>query len=359
MKELDSSLLGSGEEKDPLLFFPGQPSSLPAVEKAVVVHHWDADGISSAAQVTLDLQEKGTEVRNMTPTLGNFFLEKEELDEISAFAPAIVIVVDICIAENRVREMVDCLDAPVWIFDHHKIDPIDYIVHVNPIARKADPAKYPSASHLISRWLGRKDDLLTYLGVAGDWEEKAMKLGPVFNQMEKVLAENGLSFPDLQRLVSLIDASYKIGKKEKVEEAVSVLMQKNVVKAVEFRKDWQEDLFEVDKLIYEAIKKPLQEGPGNVKRLEISSKASIISPVTRKLAKDNPGETVMVVNSGYFDARNQIYVRTTDENVDLSQLIDALRPWAFSVGGKKEVAGIVIEQDEMGKLEKEMERVLK
>ena len=183
---------------------PGVPEHFPDAKTAVIIHHWDADGISSAAMVKKHLQSRCDTVYSMPPTLGNFFMEERELDYIKSLDPDLVIVVDICMAKDRVLEMKERLETNLWIFDHHRIDPIVEICHVNPIAYGHDGKCWPSASFIISRWLRREDDVLTFLGVAGDWEERATNLQNIFPQMERALARHNLAFPDLQRFVSLL-----------------------------------------------------------------------------------------------------------------------------------------------------------
>ena len=341
---------------------PLHPSGVPGefpekIHKVAILHHWDADGISSAAQLALHLTKKGISVFTMPPTLGNFFLEQEELEEVSSFEPDIMIVVDICVSRPRTLEMVEKLKIPIWIIDHHKIDPIPEVFHINPIAYGHDPKSYPSASYIVSKWLGRKDDLLTYFGVAGDWEERAKGLS-MYPDMEKILTSNGLTFEKFQEIVSLLDASYKIGNKDAVAEAVSVLMEEEILASINKRTDWVTSMSEVDKLIGSITSVEPTEVRPNVLEKKIATPASVISPVTRKLSKANPNSVIMVINEGYFPTRDQIYIRTALEQVDLSILIDAVRPWAFSVGGKKEVAGIVVEKGEVPRIEQELTKVL-
>ena len=51
------------------------------MKKALVIHHWDADGIASAALLKKHLTSKGFEVRTYTPPIGAYLVEDDVLQQ--------------------------------------------------------------------------------------------------------------------------------------------------------------------------------------------------------------------------------------------------------------------------------------
>jgi len=132
--------------------------------KGLLIHHWDADGISSACLLLERLSDKN--IDNRTPELGNYFLTDRELEEYSKYD--FVIVVDMSLPEDNILRLAE--NAKVFIFDHHLGKVIKEVYHNNPIIKGEDPDKYPSASWIVNDFLGNDVNLFSLLGVVGDHE---------------------------------------------------------------------------------------------------------------------------------------------------------------------------------------------
>jgi len=77
----------------------------------------------------------------------------------------------------------------------------------------------------------------------------------------------------------------------------------------------------------------------NILLMEMKTPYVVISTVTRKLAWGT-GKNVVVVNRGFFDNSDQIYVRSN--NISLSDLIKKTKEYGFNAGGKNNVMGAIV-----------------
>ena len=71
----------------------------------------------------------------------------------------------------------------------------------------------------------------------------------------------------------------------------------------------------------------------------LNTKSNIISTITRKIAWKHDKNTI-VINTGYFDDEDQLYVRTI--NQDMKPMIQKGKDYGFKCGGKKEVLGAIL-----------------
>ncbi|HDJ21841.1 MAG TPA: single-stranded DNA-specific exonuclease, partial [Candidatus Bathyarchaeota archaeon] len=67
----------------------------------IIVHHWDADGLCSAALLLDWLEGRGAE--NWTPPLGSFYLESQDLEMLSAYDN--VVVCDMALPEGDIQAL--------------------------------------------------------------------------------------------------------------------------------------------------------------------------------------------------------------------------------------------------------------
>ncbi|MFC2048995.1 hypothetical protein ACFLR5_02095, partial [Elusimicrobiota bacterium] len=76
---------------------------------------------------------------------------------------------------------------------------------------------------------------------------------------------------------------------------------------------------------------------------------NIISAVTRKFASKSDFDYYMVVNMGFFkkEKKAQIYVRKSDKatGINTNKFKELALELSAQVGGKEEVAGIIIDDD--------------
>ncbi|MEM3587326.1 MAG: DHH family phosphoesterase, partial [Candidatus Jordarchaeaceae archaeon] len=90
-------------------------------ERGLIIHHWDTDGISSAALFLEYFKKLKKEliVENYTPIIGNYFLEDCEIDRISFQNFHFIIIVDINFPKNNILKLKNASKAEIFYFDHH------------------------------------------------------------------------------------------------------------------------------------------------------------------------------------------------------------------------------------------------
>ncbi|MBS3749015.1 MAG: DHH family phosphoesterase [Candidatus Thermoplasmatota archaeon] len=303
--------------------------------KGLLIHHWDADGICSAKLVIDKLGKKIT--TNKTPTLGNYFLTDEELKECKGFD--FVIVVDMSLPEQNILHLAK--ESKVLIFDHHLGKVIKEVFHHNPVIKGEDPDEYPSASWIVNDYLENDVNLYGLLGIIGDHEQK-IKENPHFSKIiDSFCKKNNITFDDLHKMAYLLDSNYKKGDKKAVEQAPYYLIDHPEHKAILENTTWNNNLTELDEEINTILDESINKTDSIILKT-MNTKSNIISTITRKLAWTNNQDAV-VVNKGYFDSEDQLYVRTIDN--DMQPMIKKGKEYGFKCGGKKEVLGAILPKE--------------
>jgi single-stranded DNA-specific DHH superfamily exonuclease len=308
---------------------------LKTFNDTLLIHHWDTDGICSASIILQTLQEKIS--KNLVPQLGRYSLVKEEFEFASRFDH--VIIVDISLPESDVLKL--SKNSKVAVFDHHIQPRYDIPLHHNPILDGFDPLEYPAATIVVSNFLCRSFDILSYLGAVGDRGIR-IKQNPVFwRKLTRFMEEEALSFNQLLQMTELLDSINRVGDKGGVEKAPFLLLGENVRSIISEQRSWLDNLVKLEKAISAFLSTP-PELVNGVQLKFLNTKFNIISKITRKLAWDT-GKDTIVVNKGFLEGYAQVYVRSTRKN--LEPLIALLSKKGFSVGGKKDVLGALIPLD--------------
>jgi len=302
--------------------------------KGLLIHHWDTDGICSAMLLLEKLKDK--DMANVTPILGNYFLTDEELKSYSKYD--FVIIADMSLPEDNVLKLAE--NAKVMIFDHHLGKVIDQVFHHNPIIKGKNPDLYPSASWIVNDFLGNDTNIFALLGVIGDHEQK-IKNNKIFNdKINEFCQENNLTFEDLHKMVYLIDTNYKIGDKNSVEKAPHALL--GITNGEEILKNntWNKNLENLDNEMNKILDAPAEKIDDLIFK-KINTPYNIISTITRKVAWDT-GKNTLVINTGFFDDKDQIYMRSKK---NAEPMIKRGKELGFKCGGKKEVLGAIVPKD--------------
>ncbi|KAA0002762.1 MAG: hypothetical protein FE048_03105 [Thermoplasmata archaeon] len=313
-------------------------------KEKLIIHHWDTDGICSAAL----LHNKHT--TNITPKIGNYFLEENEMEKIKKGDFKEIYVVDLALHENSLKALAEI--SHVKVFDHHLTKKIDGIEYINPILEGKSEEDYPSASWILGEVLNKKDNILSFLGAVGDWEERLKNI-KFYEKLKIFMEKADITFEEMHMMISLIDSNYKIGNKEEVEKAVGMLSETNDVTASILNNEkWRRNKEIIDKEIEKAL-----NGRGkrinNILIKEMNCKYNIISTVARKLwDKKN---YVIVINYGYFPNDCQVYVRGND----CLNLIQMATEKKYIAGGKKNVMGAIVPKQECDEFLNEVIRVIR
>ncbi len=137
-----------------------------------MVHHWDTDGIASAAMI---LRKYNAQVAAMmTPRIG--FYSEEAIDTASVPRDVdYVVFLDYGVSGETYRSIHGKLGKPLVIIDHHLADPWNESgcsIYCNPVAMGlGSEGEWPSTTCLLSKILNAKDRhdvALTALGIIGD-----------------------------------------------------------------------------------------------------------------------------------------------------------------------------------------------
>ncbi|MFH1102077.1 MAG: DHH family phosphoesterase [Methanobacteriota archaeon] len=302
--------------------------------KGLIIHHWDTDGICSARLLLENLQEKT--IVNHTPILGNYFLTDTELQEYAAYD--FIIIADMAIPKEQILLLAK--NARVIIFDHHLQEEITEVYHHNPIIKGGDPNRYPSASWIINQFLKNPINLYALLGVIGDHEQKIKNNTMISQYIQGFCHVHILTFNDLLHMVYMIDSNYKLGERTTVEDAPRFLLTHNTPKDILTHPDWNNNLARLEQEITSQLASPGEE-KNNIIIKTINTSYNIISTITRKLAWDHNKDAV-VVNTGFFSDRDQIYVRSKK---NMEPLIIIGKNQGFKAGGKKEVLGAIVPKE--------------
>jgi hypothetical protein len=302
----------------------------------LLIHHWDTDGLCSAA-LLLDYFKRD-DIETWTPPLGTFYLLDEHIEKAQQYDH--VVVCDMALPAANIEKIAE--KTRITVIDHHHQDPIEAVEHINPVAHGASGDNYPSNTWVIKEHLDLPVSLKTILGFVGDREQKIKDNPPFWRQVEEYLASEGVKFDDLLELVYRIDSSYKVGEREAVMKAPQQLREYVTREDILGNQEWKENLRKLDEKLEKVLAEPPEVVDGvQVKRLD--TPFAIISQVTRRLAWGTGKDTV-VVNTGFFRDQDQLYSRSNI--VEMHKLIERAKKYGYNAGGKKDVIGAIIPKSE-------------
>jgi len=310
----------------------------------IVVHHWDTDGISSAAII---MRERGR-MPVFTPPIGEFRFDPRI--ESGVYSSKLAYFVDLNMPGDVFSLAERGLLKKAYFIDHHIQEPISHgnIVYHNPLSRGEI---YPSASFVVSE-LFNHSSYLTVLGAVGDVGVKLFEMERFGELAEKIAEEEGAGKEDLVKAVRLIDSNYITLDRYGVEEAVFFLSRAGLDEVLE-REEWLEKEREVREDINRAVSSArMKDG---VAFVSFYSSNAIISKVARELVWNRGAKMCIAVNRG-FNGKYQLYVRLGKGDERCRKLIESLRRLGINAGGKDEVVGSVFEADEK-KLEEALSEV--
>ncbi|WP_297065430.1 DHH family phosphoesterase [Thermococcus sp.] len=297
----------------------------------LIIHHWDTDGITSAALLVKALELDG--FTNMTAPIGEFRFDERIWNAIEKADRLYVL-------DFNVPNEVEGVRIPTLFIDHHNQGRIK-----NPLVEQVNPSLegkyYPSCSLVVSEHFGIWN-AWSALGVVGDIGEKAFELDVVNGSLKK----EGLSQEEALRLVELMDSNYIAMDRSAVEEAVRVLLENDVRDLLEYE-PWVKRAEAIRRAIEKALSSA--EERNGFAFVEFESPFNIISKVARKLVWELNYRGAIVVNEN-FHGKAQIYFRISPEEaerINMNEVIARLKALGTNSGGKREVIGCVCERDKI------------
>ncbi|WP_048064207.1 single-stranded-DNA-specific exonuclease RecJ [Archaeoglobus fulgidus] len=295
----------------------------------LIIHHWDTDGITSAALLIKALELD--EFRNMSPPIGEFRFDDR-------IRKAIEHAERVYILDLNLPYDVEGIEKETVFIDHHIQPKIK-----NPRVRQINPSlegkESPSASFVVSEYFDVWNTW-TALGAVGDVGEKAFKIPKVVELLNK----EGLAREEVLKVIELIDSNYIAMDRKGVEQAVKVVLE-NSEKDLLTHKPWIKRAKAVGDAIQDALSNV--EVRDGIAYITFESPFNIISKVARKAVWELGYDGALAVN-GNFHKKAQVYFRVSPdiaEKVNMHKIISKLREKDFNAGGKKEVLGCVCERD--------------
>ena len=308
----------------------------------LIIHHWDADGLCSAAITARVFEDEGVEWENCTPPIGRFELDDRILKLIDRAEEVYFLDLNMVDAVERISKL-------VIFIDHHHQERIQRknVIHVNPVL---DGNSTPSASWVVSSYFSHWNHL-SAIGAVGDLGMKlfSTEFGA---SAEKLLLKHGISKSDALKIVNLIDSSYIMMDRKGVEESVAFLAFASPSELLE-REEWIKNLERIENEIDKAFSN--LEGK-DIAWIEFSSHLNIISKVARKAVWEKKFNAAIVINKD-FNGLAQLYVRLKEPSPRLLKLISELKAKGFNAGGKEEVMGVVCPRNRIDDLIKAVKEV--
>jgi hypothetical protein len=331
----------------------GNPLEMAAHGKGrvTVVHHWDADGIASAAMVIEEVRRIVPEVvvMNSSPTIGRWALDEGEVARLRAWGPDLLVIVDLAIRDDDLDSILDGLPGvPALMVDHHRAEVPQHprLEYHNPVAAGEAETDNPANTWVLRRMLGRPVDLLAVLGVFGD-RGRGVENEPVWDHLKAFLDDSALTEADMHLLVDLVDSSAKRVDVSAVDAAVGHLLEgwREPRRLLELP-EWLDGNEEVERALVQELERGPESLTEGVLVKTIDTPYLVISTAARRLLRTRDEEVVVVVNLGYSDDESQVYVRRKGD-LDLAPLIPVMRKRGYSAGGKGEVLGVIVPEGDL------------
>ncbi len=302
-----------------------------------IIHHWDTDGIVSAAMIARREGENGGEWSNTSPPIGVFDIDQGMTDQCRGREKTYVL-------DLNLPDQVEKLPGKVVFIDHHVHRKLKApnIQQINPLAEGRTAEEYPAASWIVAEYLDRWDHL-SVLGALGD---RGIKVLDQRNgkKMRTLLSKARLSTDDALKLVAMMDSNYVTMDKKGVEEAVSLVLNKEPKELLN-HKPWKNNLDSIETELKRVL--DTLEPDNNIARIDFRSGYNIISRIAREATWNMGYGGAVAVNREFHDM-GQVYFRIRPENVkkfDIPGIIQTLKNKGVNAGGKPEVVGIICKKE--------------
>jgi single-stranded DNA-specific DHH superfamily exonuclease len=335
-----------------------------------VIHHWDTDGISSAALLTEYLAALGDfHFTYIIPEIGTYRLltepdtEKGDLSNIDLpqVDCSLCFILDYSVPSRDMLALKEMLGVPLVVYDHHQrpAEEDSGIFYCNPVSGGEPGSDWPSCTWVMRKFLMEEITDIVILGIAGDMEGRFLPCGfERFEEVGKFLNFDARKYNEYVNAKGLVDIHYKENNREVLRTlAGEILSMKGKPELILSRADWAS----VYKNHLDEIRKFMELSPviridDKLSVYEINTPKNIISAVTRKYSCQAESGYVMVINRKFRENKTQIYVRRPDRinNIDTQIFKDAAESLGAQVGGKEDVAGIIIDD---GLVEKYLQKV--
>lgn len=304
-----------------------------SLRKGVVIHHWDTDGMVSAAVLRnyFAAQKPSVKLDLFMPSITNYYLTEDQYDYLQQQGYEFIITCDLNFPAAVVQRLAQLWPGQVYFFDHHHHPAPHQNVHYY---NKIHPA---CASH-ITEVLKLPNDLLPVIAMVGDREESIQADKIFYPTVQAVMADYNLTFSQLLNARRLIDSNYIMGDYQGIQETIKLLQDDPLAILSDVR--LEQNLRTIDAAIEQLITKEPQKLSNRVWFWDIETPLVILSQVTRNLSRQYPDKIIFTRQrvAGQYSC----YVRCRDAKFDVRTIITYAQSLGLNSGGKEEVAGIII-----------------
>ncbi len=303
------------------------------LKRGVVIHHWDTDGIVSAAIVRRYFSHHWPDVKLdlFMPTITNYYLTEDQLNYLQQQGYQFVVTCDLNFPADTVQSLAQRWPEQVYFFDHHHHPAPHSNVHYY---NKPHPA---CASHL-AVLLNLPYDLLPVIAMVGDREEAIQQDEIYYPYVRAVMAEYQLTFGQLLEARRLIDSSYMVDDYAGIAETVQLLQDDPIAILSDVR--LQDNLHKIEAEIERCAAQPPTAVAPKLMFWEISTPLHILSHVTRHLSRQYPEAVIFTRQQTH--QQFTCYIRRRQHSLDVRLMIKFAHSLGLNAGGKEEVAGIII-----------------
>ena len=317
-----------------------------------IIHHWDADGVASAA--TLSLVSKSVVGYYVPPY--TYRVDGKVIDEIKqrCSRSGAIAVVDYNLPGGTLDLLWAKLQKPIIVIDHHyQPEPPKkpFVLWFNP-ASNGDPRGFwPSASHVVASLTGMYKPLVVVLGIVGDLRERARANRIYQKYMIEAKLDHLKDYNLIAECVGQIMAADIMGRRDILEHLSSRLADHRTDPCHLLLQDGLLSMLrvQVEDEYKSLFKKTVDNGSyfAGVRVFRLNGNGRHVSSLARRLADVYKDDIVMV--SYYWKPLNRtyIYIRTMRDRPKLINLLGYARSAGFTAGGKYQpgnnVVGIELE----------------
>lgn len=306
--------------------------------KGVVIHHWDTDGLVSAAMLRNYFHTHYPTVKLdlFMPTITNYYLTEDQFAYLQQQGYEFIVTCDLNFPSDTVQGLAQRWAGQVYFFDHHHHPaPHENVHYYNAV----HPA---CASHIAER-LNLPMDLLPVIAMVGDREEGIQQEKDYYPYVQAMMAEHNLTFTQLLEARRLIDSNYIADDYDGIIDTIQLLQDDPLGVLTDVR--LQDNLSKIDSEIASWLEQAPQSLAPEVHFWEIETHYNILSHVTRALSRKYPDK--IIFTKQLKGDQYTCYVRRRDANFDARDVIAFAHELGLNSGGKPEVAGIIIPADQL------------
>lgn len=309
-------------------------------QKGVIIHHWDTDGMVSAALLLNYFAEHYPEkkLELFVPTITNYYITDEQYEYFEQQGYDFALTCDINFQADTVERLAATFPGQVYMFDHHHQDPYTNVHYYN------EP--HPACASYINDVLGYPNNLQSVIAIVGDLEEAVQEDPEFYPRVQEMMAKYNITFSQLLQMRSLIDSNYVADDYKGISETVELLRHDPI--AILTDVGLQENLTNIQNALAELSEQKPVVLSDHVHYFEIESSYNIISQATRNLSRRYPDK--LIFTRHFMNDQYTCYVRRRDVDYDMREMIAFARDLGLNAGGKEDVVGIIMSKQQVDEM---------